>query len=105
MILMKKFGLFGKMIAQEGKRDDLVQVLLRAAAILKNFEGCEWYVVNVSDEEPDAIWVSEIWRDEEAHQASLQQSEIRELIQEGRPFIAGFGEQTRYRPVGGVGLS
>lgn len=102
---MEKFGLFGKVIAHQGKRDELVQVLLQAASILKNFDGCEWYVVNVSDKEPDAIWVTEIWRDEAAHHASLQQSDIRSLIQQGRPLIAGFGEQTRYRPVGGVGLS
>lgn len=102
---MGKFGLFGKLLAHEGKRDELVQVLLEASAILKNFDGCEWYVVNVSDEEPDAIWVTELWRDEAAHQASLQQRDIRNLIQQGRPLIAGFGEQTCYRPVGGVGLS
>jgi quinol monooxygenase YgiN len=97
---MKKFSLFGKLIAHEGKRDELVQLLMEGVSFLENFPGCEWYVIHVSDQEPDSIWVTEIWRDEAAHQASLQQSEIKSIIQRGRPLIAGF---EKYRPVGGVG--
>ena len=78
---MRKFGTYGKFTAHAGKRDALVQALLEAAAGLQNFEGCELYIVNVSDTEPDTVWVTEVWRDQADHQASLALPETKALIQ------------------------
>jgi quinol monooxygenase YgiN len=101
---MIKFGLFGKVIAHAGQRDALVKVLLEAATLMETVEGCELYIVNISDSEPEAVWVTEIWRDESDHKASLMIEETKAIIQRGRPLIAGFGEQTKLCPVGGKGF-
>ncbi|MDB5084979.1 MAG: antibiotic biosynthesis monooxygenase [Bacilli bacterium] len=101
---MTKFGLFGKITTHSGKRDEFVQILLEAAAAAESYEGCELYVVNISDNELDAVWVTEIWADEAAHQASLTFEGTKQLISRGKPLIAGFAEQVRFRPVGGKGL-
>ncbi|OAB26547.1 antibiotic biosynthesis monooxygenase [Paenibacillus macquariensis subsp. defensor] len=101
---MNKIGLFGKITSHPGQRDALVKVLLEAATLMESVEGCELYIVNISDNEPEAIWVSEIWRDESDHKASLMIEETKEIIQRGRPLIAGFGEQTKLCPVGGKGF-
>ena len=61
------FGLFGKLTANPGERDALAEKLLRAADLMKAVPGCLLYVVNTSDTEPDSVWVTEIWRDENAH--------------------------------------
>jgi quinol monooxygenase YgiN len=98
------FGLFGKLTANEGQRDALATQLLRAADLMKAVPGCLLYVVNTSDAEPDAVWVTEIWRDENAHGASLSMPGVRDLIQSTMPLLAGAPEGTRFRPIGGKGL-
>lgn len=97
------YGLFGKFSAQPGKRDDLVGYLLQAARLLERNPSCIQYVVSTSDE-PEAVWVSEVWTDEAAHDASLEPEDVRALIQEARPLIAGMSEQTRLNVHGGKGL-
>jgi quinol monooxygenase YgiN len=103
MIGMYTFGLTGKITAQAGQRDTLVQVLLEAADLMKSVEGCKLYIVSISETEPEAVFVTEIWTDSAAHQASLTIEEIKAIIQRGRPFIAGF-ESTKLQPMGGKGL-
>lgn len=97
------YGLFGKFAAQPGRRDDLVGYLLQAAKLLERNHDCVHYVVSTSDE-PEAVWVSEVWTDEAAHDASLEPEDIRALIQEVRPLIAGMSDQTRLTVHGGKGL-
>lgn len=97
------YGLFGKLAAQPGRRDDLIGYLLQAAKLLERNRDCVHYVVSSSDE-PEAVWVSEVWTDEAAHDASLEPEDIRALIQEARPLIAGMSDQTRLNVHGGKGL-
>jgi quinol monooxygenase YgiN len=100
---MSTFGLYGKIIAQPGQRDALVAGLLEAAALMQHLPGCELYIVNVSASEPDAVWVTEVWRSASDHQASLAQEEIKALIKRTMPLIAG-GERIEIIPIGGKGL-
>lgn len=101
---MSKFGLYGKIIAQSGQREALVKILLEAAAVLETPVGCELYIINVSPTEPDTIWVTEVWESKEHHAASLQLDAVKQVIQRGRPLIAG-GDRIEVIPVGGKGLS
>ena len=54
--------------------------------------------------EEDAVWMTEVWDDEAAHEASLQDPAVREVIGRGRELIASISDQTRLRPVGGKGV-
>jgi quinol monooxygenase YgiN len=94
------YGLFGKMLAQPGKRDELLQHLIRVGEM----EGNYLYVVNSDPTDPDAIWIYEAWRSQADHQASLQQQAVIDLIAKARPLIAGFGERFEVTPLGGKGL-
>lgn len=100
---MERFSMIGKVIAQPGQRDDLVEHLLEASRLLTPLAGCEFYVVNISNADPDAVWVMEAWRSEEHHDASLKLDSVKELIARTRPLVAAF-EGTRLVPVGGKGL-
>ncbi len=60
-----------KIRSQEGQRDALIAVLLDAAAALQQVPGCQLYLVSVLASEPDTVWVTEVWRSQEEHQASL----------------------------------
>lgn len=91
-------------MAQPGQRDALIELLLQAAQILQAVEGCYLYIVNSDPNDPDAIWVTEIWQSQADHQASLTHQGIQAIIAQGRPLIAGMGERFEFTPVGGKGL-
>lgn len=98
------YGLMGKFVAQPEKRDALIEVLLRAAKNLEALDGCYLYVVSRDPEDADSVWVTEVWRGVEDHQASLQHEAVRALIAEGRPLIASMGDRIEFEPLGGAGL-
>nr|WP_155608277.1 antibiotic biosynthesis monooxygenase [Paenibacillus timonensis] len=98
-----KFGMYAKFTAKPGERDQLVGILLEAAAGAGSVPECELYVVNVSETEPETVWVTEVWSNAEAHAASLQDEATRAMIQRAMPLIAGV-ESIPIRPVGGKGI-
>jgi quinol monooxygenase YgiN len=101
---MTRYGLHGQFLAQPGKGDALAAILLEAARGLKANADCELYVIHRSAEEPDSVWVTEVWKSRDAHAASLDDPGAKELIQQARPLIAGVGERRELLPVGGKGI-
>jgi quinol monooxygenase YgiN len=95
------YGLIGKMIAQPGQRDALLEIMLEA---IHGMPGCRSYVVARDPANADAIWITEVWDDQQSHQASLALPAVQAAIARARPLIAGFGERFQTDPVGGVGL-
>lgn len=102
---MTRYGLVGSFQAQPGQGEALAGLLLRAAKGLESNRDCELYVVSRSPADADAVWVTEVWTSSEAHQASLQDESIRQLITAARPLIAGLGERFELSPLGGKGLA
>mgnify|MGYP001167312425 CR=1 FL=1 len=98
------YGLFGQMRAHPGQRDALLDYLLRGAAALNDLDGCALYVVSSAPDDPDAIWVYEVWRSEADHRASLDHPAIQALIAAARPLIAEMPVRIEVTPVGGKGL-
>lgn len=95
------YGIIGKMIANEGKRDELIGILLDGT---KGMPGCLSYVISKDAEDDHALWITEVWENRESHQASLTLDSVRQAIEKGRPLIAGFGERFETLPVGGHGI-
>ncbi len=98
------YGLNGKMIAQNGQRDTLLGYLLQAAEGLRDYESCYAYIVSSADDDPNGIWVMEVWRSKEDHDASLTLQATQDLITKARPLIAGFSDRTEFTPMGGKGV-
>ncbi len=94
------YGLIGKITATPGGRDELAAIL----AGIGPMPGCLSYVVARDPSDPDGVWVTEVWESAAAHEASLQQPEVRAAIARGRPLIAGFQHRFETEPVGGIGL-
>ncbi|MDF2657877.1 MAG: antibiotic biosynthesis monooxygenase [Paenibacillus sp.] len=100
---MSRIGMYVKFTAKSGQRDNLVNILLEGAASEQPVKECELYIVNISDTEPDAVWVTEVWSHSEAQEASLAKEETKAAIQRAMPLIAGV-ESIKLTPVGGKGL-
>ncbi|KKC26512.1 antibiotic biosynthesis monooxygenase [Sphingomonas sp. SRS2] len=95
------YGLMGRMIAQPGKRDELIAILLEGTDTMP---GCLSYVVAKDAKDDNAIWVTEVWDSKDSHAASLKLPAVQSAIARGRPLIAGFDSYTETVPMGGVGL-
>ena len=92
------YGLIGKMTAVDGRRDELVAILL---AGMSGMPGCLSYIVATDPADPNAIWITEAWDSKTSHDASLALLSVKDAIAKGRPLIAGFAPGTVTTPVGG----
>jgi quinol monooxygenase YgiN len=95
------YGLIGKMTAVAGQRDALVTILLDGT---HGMPGCLSYIIATDPADPDGIWVTEVWENQESHKASLTLPSVQAAIAKGRPLIAGFSNRVETTPVGGQGL-
>ena len=103
---MEKYLLHGKLLAKAGQRTALADILLAAAAILEaQAEGCRLYAIGQAADEPDAVYITEIWDSQAEHDASLQLPEVRALIGQAMPLLAEMptGGQS-LKVLGGVGV-
>lgn len=96
------YGLIGKIRVIPGQRDALISILIEGVS---GMPGCLSYIVSQDLDDPDAIWVTEVWDGMESHQASLALPGVQQAIARGKPLIAGFAERFETRPVGGQGLN
>ena len=95
------YGLIGKIRVIPGKRGEFAQILLDG---LQDMPGCYNYVVANDPDDADALWVTEVWQDQESHENSLSLPSVQAAIAQGRPLIAGFDARYETEPVGGHGL-
>jgi quinol monooxygenase YgiN len=98
------YGLHGKMKAQPGQRDALLQLMLDGTDTEKPMPGCYLYVISRADDDADGLWITEVWRDKAAHDASLSLDSVQALIAKARPLIAGFSDRSEFTPLGGLGV-
>ena len=95
------YGLIGRILATPGQRDALAKILVPGEG---GMPGCLSYVVATDPENPDALWVTEVWDSPESHRASLQIPAVQAAIAKGRPLIAGFDNRVETEVLGGIGL-
>lgn len=83
------FSVFGRMTALPGRRDELIGVLLdgfRAGG-----EGCGLlgYSINTVLDDPDTVWLTQLWRDREAHDATTRSGPVAEVSRRVPALLAG----------------
>ena len=91
-----QYGLIGQMMAQPGKRADLVAILAQGTGTMP---GNIAYLIGEDSANPDAIWIVELWESKDAHTASLKLPAVQAAIKKGRPLITGFGTRAEFKPV------
>lgn len=90
------FGLIGKIRTVADGASELAAILLEGTT---SMPGNVHYLVARDAEDPDALWVTEVWVDEESHAASLRLPSVQAAIARGRPLIVGFEQQIRTVPL------
>lgn len=93
------FANVGTFEAAPGRRDELVGILTRPGAELAE-AGCLLYEVGVNDDEPDTVYVMELWTSARAHEQSLQLAGVRAAITEAMPLLSGRMSGHRFEVVG-----
>ena len=82
------FANVGTLGTLPNKRDELVAHLTARSDLLSTL-GCQLYEVGVNDEQPNTVFVVELWDSADAHRASLQHPEVQALIARARPWLSG----------------
>jgi quinol monooxygenase YgiN/mannose-6-phosphate isomerase-like protein (cupin superfamily) len=102
---MSRVGRYAKFTAKPGQGDALAERMLGVAEGLRPLAGCELYVVNRASDDPETIWVTEVWRSQEELDASLETEEAKASIPEVLALVhEGSFERIDVTPLGGVGL-
>ena len=95
------FGYIASMRTKPTRRDDVVSILLSGTEGLKA-AGCSSYVVGIDEQDPDVIWVTEVWASRESHAASLELPATREAIAKAMPMLTGEFTGQEVTIVGGL---
>ena len=98
------YALLNKLIAKPGERESVVDILLESGKLFDDNPACQLYLVSESADDPDVIWVADLWTDREAHEEALKAPELRPFVEKSLPLLEGMPEQIEIRPVGGKGL-
>jgi quinol monooxygenase YgiN len=89
----------GSLGALPGKRAELVAYLTRRSDVLSS-AGCLLYEVGVNRDDPNNVFVVELWTSADAHRASLQLPEVQASIAAARPLLSGQFGGFRFDVVG-----
>lgn len=99
------YVMMGKLLAQPGKRGQLADILLRASRMVAEMQGCRAYIILEDLQDESSVVVFEMWDDKESHDASLRDANVRALIAEAMPILAGAPSGSELRVLGGHGVN
>ena len=96
--------LLNRLTAKPGQRQRVVEILLKSGRLFDDNPACSLYLVAESGDDPDPIWVVDVWTSREAHAEALQAPELRPFVEQAMPLLEGMPEQLEVEPAGGKGL-
>jgi quinol monooxygenase YgiN len=100
-VSMSQFGFFVKFKTLDGKREELVSLLLQASRSVATSKPCRQYLVYRDANDENLVCVHEIWDTKEDHDRSLANQASGELIQKAMSLLDGKPEGTELKLAGG----
>src|SRR5262245_17388290 len=85
-----------------GRRDQFIELLQQSAV---GMPGCLSYVAAEDASDEATVWVTEVWRDEASHEASLSLPQVQAVIPRGKSMVSSFERIAVTSPVWAVGLT
>jgi quinol monooxygenase YgiN len=81
------FSVYGRMTALPGRRDALSAVLLDGFRAGGDASGLLGYGINTAFEDPDTIWLTQLWTDKEAHDATTRSEPVAAVSRRVPPLL------------------
>ena len=66
------FSVYGRMTALPGRRDELIAVVVDGLRAGGDDSGLLTYSINTAFDDPDTLWLTQLWIDKEAHDATTR---------------------------------
>ena len=82
------FSVFGRMTALPGRRDELITLLLEGLHAGGDDSGLLSYSLNTAFDDPDTIWLTQLWIDKEAHDATTRSEPVASVTRRVPPLLA-----------------
>jgi quinol monooxygenase YgiN len=98
------YALLNKLTAKPGKRGQVIDILIESGELFDDNPACVLYLVSESADDPNLVWVVDLWTSQEAHAEALKAPEMRPYVEKALPLLEGMPEQIEVRPVGGRGV-
>jgi len=70
------FSVYGRMTALPGRREELIAVLLDGFRAGGDDGGLLTYNINTAIDDPDTIWLTQLWIDKQAHDATTRSEPV-----------------------------
>ena len=86
---MSKIAVLAKLTAVSGKRDELLQKFQSMLDAVQSEEGCELYLAHTKDDEPDVIYMYELYSDKSAADAHMGSDAMKAFITEAGSLFGG----------------
>lgn len=83
------FTVHAWMSARPGRRDALAATIHRVARLCREHGGLRTHTVNADQDDPDALWVTEIWTDRATHDTVTRSAPVRAASRDLQPLLAG----------------
>ncbi len=90
------YGLIGQMKVADGMRGVVIAALLEGT---QNMPGNIAYMIAEDLDDPNSIWITEVWQTKTDHANSLQLPSVQDAIGKARPHISGFGTRVETKPL------
>ena len=97
--------LHSKFIAQAEQANQLADILISASQLVAKAQGCKLYTVSKDPNEPNSVYVTEIWNNKKDHDDSLKLEGVSELIKKAIPILDGAPSKGQELEIlGGAGI-
>jgi quinol monooxygenase YgiN len=70
------FSVWGRMTALPDRRDELITLFLDGFRASRDDSGLLMYSINTALDDPDTIWLTQLWTDKEAHDATTRSESV-----------------------------
>lgn len=83
------FSVYGRMTALPGRGEELVAVLLEGFRVCVEGGGLLGYTVNTALDDPDTVWLTQLWSDKGAHDATTRSEPVVAVTSRVPALLAG----------------
>lgn len=101
--MKNQLALINKLFAKPGKRQEVIDILLESAKPFNDNPACLLYLVYADDNDPNVIWVEDLWTDKAEHENELNKPELQAFVKQAMPLLEGMPEQISLTLAGGKG--